>query len=262
MEDLLQLANNLTPVIAIGSLAIFMTLERWLPYFEHGPGRGRQRWHNLGMVLIAFLINARLGGVMLLPVVWADANHFGLMYRMGVWPPIAMVLGVFLIDLCAYALHVTMHSVRLFWRFHRVHHADVALDASSGLRLHPFELVLLTTGIVIVMSLVGVPLASVIIYNTLALPLFVINHSNMKYPAWYERWGSLLMVTPDWHRVHHSRRQPQTDSRYGCVFSVWDRLFGTSGRANAGTIQFGLERFRGSREQTLWELLKMPFRSV
>ena len=90
MEDLLRSLNNLTPVIAIGSLATFMTLERWLPYFEHGPGRGRQRWHNLGMVSIAFLINATLGGVMLLPVVWADANHFGLMYRIGVWPPLAM----------------------------------------------------------------------------------------------------------------------------------------------------------------------------
>ena len=172
-----------------------------------------------------------------------------------------MMLGVFLIDICAYAMHVTMHPVRLLWRFHRVHHADVILDASSGLRLHPFELVLLTTGIVIVMSLVGVPLASLIIYNTLALPLFVMNHSNMKYPAWYERWGSLLMVTPDWHRVHHSRHQPETDSRYGCVFSVWDRLFGTSGRANAGTIQFGLDRFRGPGEQTIWEMLKIPFRN-
>ena len=139
MEDLLKSLNNLTPVIAIGSLTIFMTLERWLP-----------------------------------------------------------------------------------------------------------ELVLLLSVIAVVVSLAGAPLASVIIYNTLALPLFVMNHSNMKYPAWYERWGSRLMVTPDWHRVHHSRRQPQTDSRYGCVFSVWDRLFGTSARASAGTIQFGLDRFRSA----------------
>jgi sterol desaturase/sphingolipid hydroxylase (fatty acid hydroxylase superfamily) len=143
MEDLLNRLNNLTPVIAVGSMTIFMTLERWLPYFEQGAGRGRQRWHNLGMVAIAFVLNATLGGVALLPVIWADANQFGLMYHMAVSPAVAMVLGVFLIDLCAYGLHVTMHSVRLFWRFHRVHHADVALDASSGLRLHPFELALL-----------------------------------------------------------------------------------------------------------------------
>jgi sterol desaturase/sphingolipid hydroxylase (fatty acid hydroxylase superfamily) len=262
MEGLLRSLNDLTPVIAIGSLAIFMTLERWLPYFEHGAGRGRQRWHNLGMVAIAFLLNATLGGLTLLPVVWADANQFGLMYRMDVWPPLAIVVGVFVIDLGAYALHVTMHSVRIFWRFHRVHHADVALDASSGLRLHPFEFVLLTSVIAITMVLAGAPMASIIIYNTLALPLFVMNHSNMKYPAWYERWGSLFLVTPDWHRVHHSSHQPETDSRYGCVFSIWDRLFGTAARADSGAIQFGLERFRGPQEQTVWQLLKMPFRSL
>jgi sterol desaturase/sphingolipid hydroxylase (fatty acid hydroxylase superfamily) len=262
MENLLNWLNNLTPVIAVGSMTLFMTLERWLPYFEHGAGRGRQRWHNLGMVAIAFLMNATLGGVILFLVVWADANRFGLMDRIGVWGPLAIVLGVFLIDLCAYALHVSMHSVRLFWRFHRVHHADVALDASSGLRRHPFELVLLLSVIAISMSLLGVPMASIVIYNTLALPLFVMNHSNMKYPDWYERWGSLLMVTPDWHRVHHSRHQPETDSRYGCVFSIWDRLFGTSGRAGVGPVEFGLERFRGPREQTVGELLKKPFRGV
>lgn len=260
MENFLQSANNLTPVIAIASMTIFMTLERWLPYFEHGAGRGRQRWHNLGMVSIAFMINATLSGFMLLPAVWADANHFGLMYRIGVWPPLAIVMGVFLIDLCNYAQHVTMHSVRLLWRIHRVHHADVALDASSGLRLHPFKLVLLTTVIAIVMSILGVPMASLIIYNTLALPWFLLIHSNVKYPAWFERWVILLMVTPDWHRVHHSSHQPQTDSQYGCVFSVWDRLFGTATPANVEAIQFGLERFRAPRDQTLWQLLKMPFR--
>ena len=261
MEDLLQWLNSLTPAIAIVSMTAFMTLERWLPYFEHGTGRGRQRWHNQGMVLIAILTNATFSGIMLLPVVWADANHFGLMYRIGVWPPLAMVLGVFLIDLCNYAQHVTMHSVPVLWRIHRVHHADVALDASSGLRLHPFELVLLTTVIAIVMSLLGVPIGSLIIYNTLALPWFLLNHSNMRYPAWFERWGSLLMATPDWHRIHHSSHQPETDSHYGCLFSVWDRLFGTGGRADVGTIQFGLERFRGPGEQTLWEMLKIPFRN-
>src|SRR5262245_57570415 len=98
MQGLLNSLNNLTPVVAVASMAIFMTLERLLPYFEHGAGRGRQRWHNLGMIAIAFLTNATLGGVMLLPVVWGDANRFGLMYRLGVWPPIAMVLGVLLID--------------------------------------------------------------------------------------------------------------------------------------------------------------------
>jgi len=262
MEDLLVLLNNLIPVVAIGGLALFMTLERWLPYLEHGPGRGRQRWHNVGMVSIAFVINATLGGIILLPAVWADSHRFGLMYRLGVPPLAAVVLGVLLLDLCNYTLHVTMHSFRVLWRIHRVHHADVALDASSGLRLHPFELVILSTMLAVAMSLLGIPVLSAAIYNTLALPWFLLNHSNMRFPASFERWGSLVMATPDWHRVHHSRHQPETDSHYGCLFSIWDRLFGTAGRADVRSIQFGLDRFRGPGEPTVWEMLKIPFRNL
>jgi len=102
-------------------------------------------------------------------------------------------------------------------------------------------------------------MASLIIYNTLSLPWFLLNHSNVKYPAWFERWGSLVMSTPDWHRVHHSSHQPETDSHYGCVFSIWDRLFGTAGKADVATLRFGLDRFRGQGEQTVWRLLMMPF---
>ena len=93
--------------------------------------------------------------------------------------------------------------------------------------------------------MLGVPLVSYLIYTMIALPWFLLNHSNMKYPAWFERWGSWLMSTPNWHRVHHSRHQPETDSHYGCVLSVWDRLFGTTRKTNVESIQFGLDRFPG-----------------
>jgi sterol desaturase/sphingolipid hydroxylase (fatty acid hydroxylase superfamily) len=140
-----------------------------------------------------------------------------------------------------------------------VHHDDAELDATSGLRLHPFELMILMGVQAVVLPLLGVSLASSIFYTALALPWFLLNHSNMKFPNWFERWGSLLMSTPDWHRVHHSSYQPETDSHYGCLFSVWDRLFGTAQKAQVETIRFGLDRFRGPGEQTVWRLLKMPF---
>ena len=155
-----------------------------------------------------------------------------------------------------------MHKVPALWRIHRVHHADTELDASSGIRLHPFELLYLLGLHGVVLSLLGVPLVSYLIYTTIALPWFLLNHSNMQYPAWFEHWGSWLMSTPNWHRVHHSSYRPETDSHYGCVLSVWDRLFGTTRKADVGSIQFGLERFRGPDEQTVWALLRMPFRAL
>jgi sterol desaturase/sphingolipid hydroxylase (fatty acid hydroxylase superfamily) len=262
MDDLLQRLNDLTPVIAVVGLALFMTVERSLPYFEYGIERPRQRWHNLGLVLAVFIVVGALASVLVVPVVWADAHRFGLMYRLGVPWPLAMMIGVFLIDLWNYAQHVTMHSVPALWRIHRVHHADTALDASSGIRAHPIEIALLTFVLGCGMALLGVPMASLIIYNAISLPWFLLNHSNIRFPVWFERWGSLVMSTPDFHRVHHSSHQSETDSHYGCVFSIWDRLFGTAGSADVPRLQFGLDRFRGRDEQTVWRLLKMPFEKL
>lgn len=134
------------------------------------------------------------------------------------------------------------------------------MDSTSSLRLHPFELMLQLAVQAVLLPLLGVSIASFIFYFTLALPWFVLNHSNVKFPGWFERIGSLLMSTPDWHRVHHSSFQPQTDSHYGCLFSIWDRLFGTGGKVNVENIQFGLDKFRNPGEQTVWQLLKMPFK--
>jgi sterol desaturase/sphingolipid hydroxylase (fatty acid hydroxylase superfamily) len=260
LTDVVETLNTLVPVIAIVSIAVFATVERWVPYFEHGAGRSRQRWHNLGLVAIGFLMNAVIGSLVVAPVVWADAHRFGLLYRLNAPAPLAMVAGIFIIDFCLYVQHVIMHSVPALWRIHRVHHADADLDATSGLRTHPLELLLLLSTPSIVMVLVGLPLASGVIYNTIGLPWFLLNHSNMKFPTWFERWGSLLMSTPDWHRVHHSSHQPETDSHYGCLFSIWDRLFGTARKADVPSIRFGLAQFREPADQTTWQLLKMPFR--
>jgi len=262
MDDLLQRLNDLTPVFGIVGLALFMTLERTFPYFEYGVERPRQRWHNLGLVLVVFIVIGTLASVLVFPVAWADAHRFGLMYRLNTPPALAIVVGVFLIDLWNYVGHVIMHSVPTLWRIHRVHHADTALDASSGIRAHPVEIASLTFILSCGMLLLGVPMASLIIYNALSLPWFLLNHSNIKFPARFERWGSLVMSTPDWHRVHHSRHQPETDSHYGCVFSIWDRLFGTAGKADVPRLTFGLDRFRGRDEQTVWRLLKMPFEKL
>jgi sterol desaturase/sphingolipid hydroxylase (fatty acid hydroxylase superfamily) len=152
-----------------------------------------------------------------------------------------------------------MHKVPTFWRFHRVHHADTEMDSTNGLRQHPFEALYVAVVLAIVMPALGISKASSLIYTVIALPWFLLNHSNIKYPARFERHASLLMSTPDWHRVHHSAHQPETDSHYGCVLSIWDRLFGTTQQTRIEAIRFGLDRYREPNDQTIWKLLKMPF---
>jgi sterol desaturase/sphingolipid hydroxylase (fatty acid hydroxylase superfamily) len=260
MEEILEKLNNLTPVFLIGGLSFFMVLEAWRPYFERSAGRRKQRWRNVVMIAIGAAASFATSGLVVVSVAWSEANSFGALYRFFGHSALSIAIGIPLIDLCLYTTHVTMHKVPALWRVHRVHHADTELDASSGLRAHPIELMLLQVMMALALPLLGIPQASNVLYTTLALPWFALNHSNLKFPIWFERVGSLVMSTPDWHRVHHSSYQIETDSHYGCVFSVWDRLFGTARKARVPTIRFGLETFREPSDQTVGALLKLPFR--
>lgn len=259
MDNLVKTLNDLTPVIIIVFLAIFMTLERYLPYFEHGAWRRKQRWHNLGIVGIAFVLNGLLGTGITNVIMSAETHHFGLLNWLLPGSALALLTGMLLIDLNSYVFHRLYHRIPLLWRIHRVHHADTELDSTSALRLHPFEFLFQSLTQVTVLPLLGVPLSSFVLYFTFALPWFLLNHSNIKFPAWFERYAAWILVTPDWHRVHHSSYQPETDSHYGDVFTFWDRLFGTSRQAKVEQITFGLEQFRENGDQRVGKMLKMPF---
>lgn len=263
MDQLTAALNDLTPIIAIVFMALFMTLERFLPYFEHPAARRRQRWRNLGIVGIAFALNGLLSTGIAGVILAAQERQFGLLRLLlpdSSW--VAIVAGVFLVDLNSYVFHRIYHRVPLLWRMHRVHHADTALDATSALRMHPFEFLFQSLTQVAVLPLLGVSMTSFVLYFAFALPWFLLNHSNLKFPAWFERYASWLLVTPNWHRVHHSADRPETDSHYGDVFTVWDRLFGTARPAEVEKMTFGLEDFRENDDQTVGGLLKMPFRGI
>ena len=262
MQNIIELLGNLTPLLAVAGIAIFMTLEKSLPYFEHSKTRKKQRWHNVGMIAVAFILNATLGGLVVMAILWSQGNNIGLLHQVLGQSVPAIILGILLVDLNSYVFHVIYHKVPFFWRFHRVHHADTELDASDGLRLHPVEFVLQTITQIAFLPLLGVSIQSITIYFAFALPWFSLNHANIRYPDWFERWFSLVFITPNWHRVHHSSYRPETDSHYGDVFTFWDRIFGTSGKADVEKIKFGIELFREPGEQTFWEMMKMPFKRV
>ncbi len=259
MDNLIATLNDLTPLIIIFFLALFMTLESYLPYFEQNAGRKKQRWRNLGIVGIAFVLNGLLGAGITSVIMTAEKHQFGLLQW--ILPPsgLSVIFGMLLIDFNSYCFHRLYHRIPVLWRIHRVHHADPNMDATSGLRLHPFEFLFQSLTQVTVLPLLGVSLNSFVLYFTFALPWFLLNHSNIKFPALFERYAAWVLVTPNWHRVHHSSHQPETDSHYGDVFTFWDRLFGTARKADVEQIEFGLENFRGPDDQTVGKLLKMPF---
>lgn len=259
MTNSIETLGELTPVVIIVALALFMTLETLLPFITQSTYRKKQKWHNLANVGFSFILNAALGGVITTAIIYADRSGFGLLQVLPLPVWISFIAGILFCDLNSYVAHRLYHKVPLFWRFHRVHHSDTELDATSALRLHPFEFIFQAITQATILPLLGVSLASFVIYFTIALPLFIINHANLKYPLWFEKIFSIIFITPDWHRVHHSSYQPETDANFADVFSFWDRLFRTHKTAKIENIRFGLDEQRDPRDQTFLSQMKTPF---
>jgi sterol desaturase/sphingolipid hydroxylase (fatty acid hydroxylase superfamily) len=262
METFISTLEKSIPLIIIVFLTLFMSLETLYPFLTQSKYRRKQQWHNVGNLLVSFALNAVLSGFVSYALTISSNNQFGLLYYLKLPFIVALVIGILLSDLNGYIAHRLYHRVPLFWRFHRVHHSDIELDASSALRMHPFEFIFQATTQATILPLLGVSNSSFVIYVACSLPLFIINHANIKLPDWYEKYVSILFITPNWHRVHHSCRQIETDSNYADVFTFWDRIFATHTNQKPEEITFGLETLREQENQTFWGMLFTPFKSL
>ena len=249
------------------ALAVFSAMALWeLRAPRRAPTVGRaRRWpSNLGIlvldaVLVRLLIPTAAVGV----AVIAGQRGWGLL-NITPWPGLLEgLIGFVALDLVIYAQHIAFHKVPMLWRLHRMHHADLDIDVSTGLRFHPIEIILSTLIKIAVVLLVGVPAAAVIAFEVALNATSMFNHSNVAMPNWLDRVLRLLVVTPDMHRVHHSIRRHETDSNFGFNLPWWDRLFGTYRalpEAGHDTMTIGLPVFRDPAELRLDRMLWQPLR--
>lgn len=223
------------------------------------------RWSsNLGIVVLNTLVLRLAFPVLAVgAALWAESAGFGLLHWLAVPYALALPLAVLLLDAAIYGQHVLFHKVPLLWRLHRMHHADLETDVSTGLRFHPFE-ILLSMGIkMIVVVVLGAPAAAVILFEVLLNATSMFNHGNVRLSTSLDRGLRWLIVTPDMHRVHHSIHRDETDSNYGFNLSIWDRLFGSyraQPRDGHEAMIIGIERFRDPRDLQLPRMLLQPFR--
>jgi sterol desaturase/sphingolipid hydroxylase (fatty acid hydroxylase superfamily) len=194
----------------------------------------------------------------------ATARGFGLFHMLG-WPAwLAGIAGFVVLDLVIYGQHVVFHHVPWLWRLHRMHHADLDIDVTTGVRFHPLE-ILISMGIKIaIVALFGVPAAAVLAFEVVLNVTSVFNHANAALPRWLDRVVRLVVVTPDMHRVHHSVVRRETDSNFGFNLPWWDWLFGTyrvEPAAGHDAMTVGLPIFRDRGELRVDRLLTQPFRT-
>jgi sterol desaturase/sphingolipid hydroxylase (fatty acid hydroxylase superfamily) len=224
------------------------------------------RWpSNLGVLVVDALVVRLLIPTAAVGVALLAATHgFGLFHLPG-WPAwLAGMLGFVVLDLVIYGQHVVFHKVPWLWRLHRMHHADLDIDVTTGVRFHPIEILLSMLIKIATVALFGIPAGAVVAFEVVLNATSMFNHSNAAMPAWLDRVVRLCVVTPDMHRVHHSVVRAETDSNFGFNLPWWDRLFGTyRAEPSAGHdgITIGLPIFRDRRELRLDRLLTQPFRA-
>jgi sterol desaturase/sphingolipid hydroxylase (fatty acid hydroxylase superfamily) len=224
----------------------------------------RQRWfNNLGLVVFN---TALLRLVFPLAAVGmattAELNGWGLFNRVDTPGWLALITSVVILDAAIYLQHVMFHAVPLFWRLHRVHHADLDFDVTTGSRFHPVEILLSMLIKFAVIVLLGPPIVAVVVFEVLLNATAMFNHSNVRLPLALDAVLRWLIVTPDMHRVHHSHLGHETNSNFGFNLSVWDRLFGTyRGQPEEGHegMVIGIDTFRDAAHcVTLRGMLGMP----
>jgi sterol desaturase/sphingolipid hydroxylase (fatty acid hydroxylase superfamily) len=181
------------------------------------------------------------------------------------WPAwVEVAVSVVLLDLSIYGQHRLFHGVPVLWRLHRMHHADLDVDATTGNRFHPIEIGLSMVIKFGMIAVLGAPALAVLLFEILLNATSLFNHANIRVPAAVESVLRWLVVTPDMHRVHHSIHRDETDSNYGFNLPWWDRIFGTyraQPRDGHDGITLGIDAFRNEEELKLWRMLGQPFRN-
>jgi sterol desaturase/sphingolipid hydroxylase (fatty acid hydroxylase superfamily) len=247
-----------------GIFALMAAWEMLAPRRDQKFGRGTRWPSNIGIVVLdTVLVRLVFPTTAVALALVAEARGWGLFYALDLPAWASVVLAVAALDFAIYLQHVLFHAVPALWRLHRMHHADLDIDVTTGARFHPIE-ILLSMGIKLgVVAALGTPAVAVLSFEVLLNATSMFNHSNVRMPIWLDRVLRWIVVTPDMHRVHHSIVARETNSNFGFNLPWWDRLFGTyrdQPAAGHEAMTIGIEQFRDPAEQRLGRMLTQPFR--
>ena len=259
-EGLIRLAAFAVVFAAVASWEI--AAPRRKPLYSR-----RSRWpHNFGLLFVDVLVVRLLApGAVIGVALAAQERGWGFLNLVSLPPWMAFLAGVVLLDLVIYFQHVMFHAVPTLWRLHRVHHADLDFDVTTGTRFHPIEILISTVIKCAAVAAIGAPAVAVLVFEVLLNATAMFNHANASLPGRAERWARWLVVTPDMHRVHHSALYDESSSNFGFSLPWWDRLFGTY-RPQPGlghdAMTIGVDAFRSPEDLRLDHLLIQPFQNT
>lgn len=266
MEDVIAYFNTIPSshrsFILIGGIAFFWLLENTYPLFVMKYNKWKHAGINFFFTLTTIVVNFVLAFLLIETARWTTQNHFGVLN----WLPematgMYTLIGLLLLDLIgAYLVHFIEHKVKFLWRFHIIHHTDTWIDTTTANRHHPGESLIRFGFAIIAVLVVGSPMWMVFLYQSLSVIASQFNHANISLPTKLDVFLSYFIVSPNMHKLHHHYVLPYTDSNYGNIFSIWDRIFGTFTTLSKEKIIYGVDtHMRAEENNDLKKLLQIPF---
>ncbi len=251
-------------LLLVSGLMLFWILEGAIPLLQprYKKNKIRHASTNLAFTAIHLVIHTGLAVVIVLLSDWCRQQNFGLVYWLDAGVGLTILISFLTLDFFGgWLVHITEHKVPFLWRFHVVHHSDNNVDVTTGLRHHPAESILRGLFFFAGILLSGAPMYAVMIFQTGLVLFTAFTHANLSLPAWLDKLISYVLISPNMHKVHHHWKQPYTDSNYGAILSIWDRLTGNYAELPPADIRYGLDQYYpNERDEEFMELLKSPFR--
>lgn len=264
MEEFLVFFTGLATVhkiIWVGiCLLFFFLLEVFIPLVKHDYKRLRHDGVNMFFFLFLMVINIVYGIALVAATEWTVEVDFGILnwVDLPVW--VGLVISFVALDLVSqYFAHFLLHRVKWMWKLHMVHHSDTKVDLTTGFRQHPFEYVLREALALATFILFGMPVTYYLFYRLVTIFFTQWTHANISLPKWLDKALSFIIITPNTHKFHHHFERPWTDTNFGNVLSIWDRMFGTYTYGDTSKIKYGLDVTDGAKDEDIKYQLGLPF---
>ena len=250
----------------VGGLLFFWIIEGSIPLLKLSYKRNKLQHAgvNFFFTVIHLVIHTVLAILIILLSDWCSKNDIGLVHWMGLGIIPTIIVSFLILDFFGgWLVHIVEHKVPVLWRFHVIHHADNNVDVTTGLRHHPIESVVRGCFFFLGIFASGAPMYAVMIFQTVLVIDTAFTHANISLPKKLDFALSYFLVSPNMHKVHHHWKQPYTDSNYGAILSIWDRIFGTFKKLDPSQIKYGLDRYYpNEKDEDILMLLKKPFQKM
>ncbi|QLE78673.1 sterol desaturase family protein [Francisella sp. Scap27] len=252
-------------IFFIGMLLIVATLELFLPKRKLQQKKSTRWLNNLLLIFINTILLRLIFPVAAVGVaLFCELNKIGVLNYFEFAESLKIVIAFIVLDLSIYLQHVLFHHIPILWSIHKVHHADMDIDVTTGLRFHPFEMILSMLIKIVVVTIIGAPVLAVIIFEIVLNATAMFNHGNIGLTKNVDKILRVFIITPDMHRVHHSTVVGETNSNFGFNFSIWDRFFKTyKAQPSKGhyEMNIGLDEYKDARTtQSIKGMLEIPFK--